>query len=151
MLPTLEKNLNRWDLKSVKRIMIIHLTKTFQMLIARKLYNQKDFACCFGDRKGLWPTFCCLGHSDVNSYFKNFNTLNTSLTLGEPHKLKHTLSTLSAKHDSMCHRKTCIGQKIITENPDREFQVFREFQVVTMVYLDCFTCINEKSGICIAH
>ena len=26
--------------------------KTFQMLIARKLHNQKDFACCFSDRKG---------------------------------------------------------------------------------------------------
>ena len=125
--------------------MIIHLTKTFQMLIARKLYNQKDFACCFSDRKGLWPTFCCLGHSDVNS------TSNTSLTLGEPHKLKHTLSTLSSKHDSMCHRKTRVGQKFISENPGREFQVFREFQVITMVFLDCFTCINEKSGICIAH
>ena len=58
------------------------------MLIARKLYNQKDFACCFSDRKGPWPTFCCLGHSDVNSHFKNFNTSNTSFTLGEPHKLK---------------------------------------------------------------
>ena len=64
-----------------------------------------------GDRKGPWPTFCCLDHSDVNSHFKNFNTSNTSLTLGEPHKLKHTLSTLSSKHDSMCHRKTCMGQK----------------------------------------
>ena len=126
----------------------IHLTKIFQMLTARKLYNQKDF---LGDRKGPWPTFCCLGHSDVNFHFKNFNTSNTSLTLGEPHKLEHTLSTLSSKHDSMCHRKTCIGQKIITENPGREFQVFREFQVITMAFLDYFTCINEKSGICIAH
>ena len=105
-------------------IMIFHLTKTFQMLTARKLYNQKDLPVALGDKKGLWATFCCLGHSDVNSHFKNFNTLNTSLTLGEPHKLKHTLSTLSSKHDSMCHRKTCIGQKIITENPGREFQVF---------------------------
>ena len=59
---SLNKNLNRWDLKNVKWIMIIHLTKTFQMLIARKLYNQKDFACCFSDRKGPWPTFSCLGH-----------------------------------------------------------------------------------------
>ena len=113
------------------------------MLIARKLYNQKDFACSFSDRKGPWPTFCCLGHSDVNSHFKNFNTSNTSFTLGEPHKLKHTISTLSSKHDSICHRKTCAGQKFISENPGREFQVFREFQVTTMVFLDCFTCINE--------
>ena len=108
--------------------MIIHLTKTFQMLIARKLYSQKDFACCFSDRKGPWPTFCCLGYSDLNSHFRNFNTSNTSFTLGEPHKLKHTLSTLSSKRDSMCHRKTCVGQKFISENPGREFQVFREFQ-----------------------
>ena len=104
-----------------------------------------------GNRKGPWPTFRCLGHSDVNSHFKNFNTSNTSLTPGEPHKLKYTLSTLSSKHDSMCHRKTCIGQKIINENPGREFQVFREFQVITVAFLDCFTCIDEKSGICIAH
>ena len=96
--------------------------KTSQMLIARKLYNQKDFACCFSDRKGPWPTFCCLGHSDVNS------NSNTSLTLGEPHKLKHTLSTLSSKHDSMCHRKTCVGQKFISENPGREFQVSGSFK-----------------------
>ena len=123
--------------------MIIHLTKIFQMLIARKLYNQKDVACCFSDRRRLWPTFCCLGHSDVNSHFKNFNTSNTSLTLGEPHKLKSTLSTLSSKHDSMCQRKTCTEQKIITENPGSEFQVFREFQVITMVFFDGFTCINE--------
>ena len=95
--------------------------------------------------------FCCLGHSDVNSHFKNFNTSNTSFTLGEPDALKHTLSTLSSKHNSMCHRKTCVGQKFVSENPGREFQVFREFQVITMVFLDCFTCINEKSGICIAH
>ena len=125
--------------------MIIHLTKTFQILIARKLYNQKDFACCFSDRKGPWPTFCCLRHSNVNS------TSITFLTLGVPHELKHTLSTLSSKHDSMCHRKTCVGQKFISENPCREFQVFRKFQVITMVFWDCFTCINEKSGICIAH
>ena len=78
------------------------------------------------------------------------STSNTSLTLGEPHKLKHTLS-LSSKHDSMCHRKTCVGQKFISENPGREFQAFREFQVITMVFLDRFTCINEKSGLCIAH
>ena len=93
----------------------------------------------------------CLDHSDVNSHFKKFNTSSTSFTLGEPHKLKHTLSTLSSKHNSMCHRKTCVAQKFISENPGKEFQVFREFQVITMVFLDCFTCINEKSGICIAH
>ena len=114
------------------------------MLIARKLYNQKDFACCFNDRKVPWPIFCCLGHSDVNSHFKNFSTSNTSFTLGEPHKLKHTLSTLSSKHNSMCHRKTCVGQKFVNENPGKEFQVFREFQVITMVFLDGFNCINEN-------
>ena len=50
---------------------------------------------------------------DLNSHFKNLNTSNTSLTFGEPHKPKHTLSTLSSKHDSMCHEKYvfCIGQK----------------------------------------
>ena len=63
-------------------------------------------------------TFCCLGHSDLISHFKNLNTSSTSLTLSENHKPKHTLSTLSSKHDSMCPRKICIGQKIITENPE---------------------------------
>ena len=62
-------------------------------------------------------TFCCFGLSDLNSHFKNLDTSSPSLTLGEPHKPKHTLSILSSKHDSMCHGKICIGQKIITQNP----------------------------------
>ena len=108
MLPTLDRNLNRWDLKSVKWDHDIHLTKTFQMLIVRKL---RFLPVALHDRKGPWPTVCCLGHSDVNSHFKNFNTSNTSLTFCKPQKLRHTLSILSSKHDSMCHRKTCMGQK----------------------------------------
>ena len=56
--------------------------------------------------------------------------LNTSLTLGEPHKPKHTLSTLSSKHDSMCHRKICIGQKVITENPEFTWQGVPSFRRV---------------------
>ena len=75
-------------------------------------------------------TFCCLGHSDLNSHFKNFNASSTSLTLGEPHKPKHTFSTLSSKHDSMCHRKICTGQKIITENPEFTWQGIPSFQRV---------------------
>ena len=63
-------------------------------------------------------TFCCLGHSDLNSHFKNLNTSNIVLTLGEPLKPKHTLSTLSSKHDFICHGKVCIGQRIITQNPE---------------------------------
>ena len=63
-------------------------------------------------------TFCCLGDSYLNSHFKNLNTLNTFLTLGEPHKPKHILSNLSSKHDSICHGKVCIGQKMITQNPE---------------------------------
>ena len=63
-------------------------------------------------------TFCCLDHSDLNSHFKNLSTSNTSVTLGEPHKSKGTLSSLSSKHDSMCHQKICIGQRIITRNPE---------------------------------
>ena len=70
-------------------------------------------------------TFCCLDHSDLNSHFKNLSTSNTSLTLCES-------STLSSKHDSMCHRKICIGQKVIT---GREFRVFREFQMITVALL----------------
>ena len=52
-------------------------------------------------------TFCCLGHSDLNSHFKNLNTSNTFLTLGKPDKPKHTLSTFSSKHDSMFYGKVC--------------------------------------------
>ena len=63
-------------------------------------------------------TFFCLGHSDLNSHFQNLNPSNTSLTLGEPEEPKHTLSTLSSKHDSMCHGKICTGQKLITQNPE---------------------------------
>ena len=62
-------------------------------------------------------TFCCFGHSDLNSHFENLDTSNTLLTLGEPHKSKHTLSTLSAKHNSMFEGKICIVQKIINRNP----------------------------------
>ena len=63
-------------------------------------------------------TFRCLGHSDLNSYFNSLNTSNTSLTLDEPHKPKHTLSTLLSKYDSMCQEKICTGQKIITHKPE---------------------------------
>ena len=88
-------------------------------------------------------TFCCLClyHSCLNSYFKNLNTSNTFLTLGEPHQPKHTLSTVFFNHDSMCHGKVRTGQKMITQNPellDREFRVFREFQVITMAFFELF-------------
>ena len=63
-------------------------------------------------------TFCCLGHSDLNCHFKNLNTSNASLTLGEPQKPKHTLSTMTFKNDSMYHRKMCIGQDIVIQNPE---------------------------------
>ena len=45
---------------------------------------------------------------EVGSYMRVFTVL---LTFGKPHKLKHTLSTLSSKHDSMFNGKVCIGQK----------------------------------------
>ena len=51
-------------------------------------------------KKGLEVPFFRLGHSDLNSHFKNLNTSNTSFTLGEPHKPKHALSTLTSKHVS---------------------------------------------------
>ena len=87
---------------------------------------QKDFACRFRQHF----TFCYLGHSDLNSHFKDLNASNTSLTLGEPHKPKHTLSTVSSKHDSMCHRKICIGHKIITQNQEFTWQGIPSFQRV---------------------
>ena len=98
-----------------------------------------------GDRKGPWPTLCCFGHSDVNFHFKNFNTSNTSLTLGEPHKLKHTLSTLPSKHDSMCHRKICMGQKIITENLELTWQGIPTFQRVSSDYCGLFWTVSPVS------
>ena len=128
ILPTLDKNLNRWDLKSVKRDHDNSFNKNIPDADSKKNHTiKKILPVALGDRNGPWPTFCCLGHSDVNSHFKNFNTSNTSLTLGEPHKPKHTLSTLPPKHDSMCHRKTCIGQKIITENAELSWQGIPSF------------------------
>ena len=62
-------------------------------------------------------TFSCLGHCDLNPHLKKPDTSNTFLTLAEPHKPKQTLSTLSYKHDSMCHRKVCIGQKNDNSEP----------------------------------
>ena len=89
-------------------------------------------------------TFCCLGrHSDLNSHFKNLNTSNTFLTLGEPHKPKHTLSTLSSKHDSMCHRKICIGQKIITQNPEFTSQGILRFQRVPSYHYGLFWTVSH--------
>ena len=75
-------------------------------------------------------TLFYFGHSDLNSHFKNLHTSKTSLTLSEPHKLKHALSTLSSRHDFMCDRKICIGQKIITENPEFVWQGILSFQRV---------------------
>ena len=83
-------------------------------------------------------TFCCLGHSDLNSDFENLNTLNASLTLGESRKPKHTLSTLSSKHDSICQGKICIGQKIITQNPEFTSQGIPSFQRVPSYHYGLF-------------
>ena len=82
---------------------------------------EKILPVASGNINGPRATFYILfiGHSDLNFHLKNLDTSNTSSALGDPHKLKHTLSTLSSKHDSMCHRKIFMGQKIITEN--REF------------------------------
>ena len=83
-----------------------------------------------GDRNRHF-TCCCLGHSDLNSHFKNLNTSNTSLTLCEPYKPKHTFSTLPFKQNSMCHRQICIRQKIITENPEFTWQGIPRFQRIS--------------------
>ena len=90
-------------------------------------------------------TFCCLGHSDLNFHFKNLNTSNPSLTLSEPHKPKHTLSTLSFKHDPICHRKICIGQKIITENPELTWQGIPSFQRVRSDHCGLFRTVSHIS------
>ena len=83
-------------------------------------------------------TFCCLGHSDLNSPFKNLNTSNIFFTCGEPHKLKHTLSTLSSKHGFMCNGKVCIGQKMITQNPEFTCQGVLSFPRVPSYYYGLF-------------
>ena len=88
---------------------------------------------------------CCLGHSDLNSHFKNINTSSTSLALGEPYKPKHTLSTLPSKHDSMCHRKICTGQKIITENPKFTWQGIPSFQRVPSDQCGLFRTVSPIS------
>ena len=92
-------------------------------------------------------TFCCLGHSDLNSHF-----LKTLILQTHPEYLvslisQHTLSPMSFKHDSMCHRKICIGQKIIT-SLGRKFQVFREFQVITVAFSSCSPISVKNPDIC---
>ena len=139
----------------------------------------------------------------MNSHSKNFNTSNTSFTLGEPHKggfrvitettrnhifskeisqvmlaamvlapdfyCKNCQRVISARRGNLplaetytfhpvfqawfhaSQKNMCRAKIHKCQNPGREFQIFREFQVITIVFLDCFTCINEKSGICIAH
>ena len=96
-------------------------------------------------------TFYCLGHSDLHSHFENLNISNTSLTLCEPHKPKHTLFTLSSKHDSMCHGKICIGQRNITnQKPEFTWQgipsFLESFKLSPWPVWNCFTYTNEKSG-----
>ena len=73
---------------------------------------------------GQYFTFCCFGHSDLNSHFKNLNTSNTSLKLGEPHEPKHTLSTLSSKQIPW---------------------VFREFQVISLCLFWTVSLIPMKN------
>ena len=46
---------------------------------------------------------------------RHFNTWNTFLTLGKPHKPKHRLSTLSSKHDPMCQGKYVWGKNYNSE------------------------------------
>ena len=77
---------------------------------------------------GQHSTFCCFGHSDLNSHFKNLNMSNTFLTLGEPQKPKHTLPILPSMIP--CDRKLCIRQKIVTENPEFTWQGIPSFQRV---------------------
>ena len=103
---------------------------------------QKDFACRFRQHF----TFCCLGDSDLKSHFKNLNTSNTSLTLGEPHKPKHELSTMSSKHDSLCHRKICIFCVYMENNHNSEPRIhltgnsefLESFKLTPSPFLNCF-------------
>ena len=90
-------------------------------------------------------TFCCLDHSDFNSHFNNLSTSNPSLTFSEPHKPKHTLSTLSFKYDSMCHRKICIEQNIITEIPESTWQGIPSFQRVPSDHCGLFHTVSPVS------
>ena len=94
---------------------------------------------------GQHITFCCLRHFDLNFNSKNLNTSNPSLILGEPHKPKHTLSTLSFKHSSMCHRRMCIGQKIVTENPEFTWQGIPSFQGVPSDHCSLFRTVSPIS------
>ena len=73
---------------------------------------KKILLVTLGNINGPWVTFyiCCLGHSDLNSHFKNLNTSNAFLTLGKPHKPKHTLSTL---FPSMIPCVICVMEKYV--------------------------------------
>ena len=106
---------------------------------------QKDFACRCRQHKwtmGNILHFAVLAILIWILILKNLNTSNTPLTLGEPHKPKHTLSTLSSKHDSTRHRKICIGQKIITQNPEFTWQGIPSFQRVPSYHYGLFWTVS---------
>ena len=45
----------------------------------------------------------------------------------------------------MCHRKTCTGQKIITENPELTWQGIPSFQRVPSDHRDLFLTVSPVS------
>ena len=76
-------------------------------------------------------TFCCLGHSDLNSHLKILNTSNTSLTLGEPHtQFPPRLPDVSRNKMYRAEIQN-LGPRIL---PDKEFRLFRDFQVITIAF-----------------
>ena len=81
---------------------------------------------------------------DLNSHFKNLDTLSTSSTLGKPHKPKHTLSTLSYKHAWFHASLTNLyRQKIITQNPEFSWQGIPSFQRVPRYHYGLYRTVSS--------
>ena len=82
-------------------------------------------------------TFCCFDNSDLNSHFKNLNTSNTSLTLGEPRNISRNthFPPCLPSTENMCEVKNYNSEPRIhlTGNPE-----FSEFQVITMAFIKQF-------------
>ena len=108
---------------------------------------KKILPVALGNRNGPWATIYILLSWPFwfEFSFQTLNISNPSITLGEPHKTKHTLSTLSFKHDSMCHKKICTGQKIITENPEFTWQGIPNFQSVPSDHCGLFRTVSPIS------
>ena len=102
----------------------------------RRVIVRKILPVALGDINGPWATFYTLLSWPFWSEFWFQKPYYSFLTLVEPYKPKHTLPTLSSKHDSMCHGKIYIGQK--TRNPELIWHGIPSFQTVPVCHCGLF-------------